>query len=120
MKIVFVGGSNNNNFAIVRYLRARGVDAHLRLFKSDPPHFHPACDTFSTGFMDYTETLDWSRNWVLAQSSRSCRYTRIWLSSILSLDAGGSPHLPPPPGAQSTFWSLTAPTSLNPAPIAFP
>ena len=66
MKIVFVGGSNNNNFAIVRYLRARGVEAHLRLFKSDPPHFHPACDTFSTGFMDYTETLDWRRPWVLA------------------------------------------------------
>lgn len=77
MKIVFVGGSNNNNFAIVRYLRARGVEAHLRLFKSDPPHFHPACDTFSTGFMDYTETFDWSRPWVLAQSSRRQIYADL-------------------------------------------
>ena len=112
MKIVFVGGSNNNNFAIVRYLRARGVEAHLRLFKSDPPHFHPACDTFSTGFMDYTETLDWSH--------LAAGYTRIWLSSIPSLDAGGCPPLPPPPGVRSTFSCPTAPTSLNPAPIAFP
>jgi hypothetical protein len=71
MKVVFVGGMNNNNFAIVRYLRAQGVDAHLRLFKFDSPHFHPACDTFSTDFMEYTEELDWQSSWIADDSLRS-------------------------------------------------
>jgi glycosyltransferase involved in cell wall biosynthesis len=46
MRIALVNNMNNNMFALTRYLRDLGADAHL--FASNEPwvHFHPQCDTF--------------------------------------------------------------------------
>lgn len=45
-RIACVGNMNNNNFALVRYLRDLGADAHLFLFENEAEHFLPACDTW--------------------------------------------------------------------------
>ena len=37
---------NNGNFALTRYLRDEGVDAHLLLFDKKLEHFHPSRDTY--------------------------------------------------------------------------
>ncbi len=50
MKIALIGNMNNNNFALMRYFRSLGVDAHLFLFSDDGigdhRHFRPDCDTW--------------------------------------------------------------------------
>lgn len=50
MKIGLVGNMNNNNFAIMRYFRDLGVDAHLLLYSNDGKgtlsHFTPEADTW--------------------------------------------------------------------------
>lgn len=50
MKIALVGNMNNNNFAIMRYFRDLGADAHLLLNSDDGEgslsHFRPECDTW--------------------------------------------------------------------------
>ena len=50
MKIAFVGNMNNNNFAIMRYFRDLGADAHLVLWADDGrgplEHFVPENDTW--------------------------------------------------------------------------
>lgn len=45
MKIAFVNNMNNNFFSIVRYLRDRGIDAHLFIFDK-MNNFVPEADTF--------------------------------------------------------------------------
>jgi hypothetical protein len=50
MKIGFIGNMNNNNFALMRYCRDLGVDAHLLLYSNDGhgalKHFAPNADTW--------------------------------------------------------------------------
>lgn len=50
MKIGLIGNMNNNNFALLRYLRDLGADAHLLLYANDGQgslsHFKPECDTW--------------------------------------------------------------------------
>lgn len=49
MKIALIGNMNNNNFAIMRYFRDLGVDAHLLLYSNDGrggSHFRPESDTW--------------------------------------------------------------------------
>jgi hypothetical protein len=50
MKIAFIGNMNNNNFALMRYFRDLGVDAHLLLYTNDGQgtlsHFKPESDTW--------------------------------------------------------------------------
>jgi hypothetical protein len=50
MKIALIGNMNNNNFAIMRYFRDLGADAHLLLYSNDGrdllSHFKPECDTW--------------------------------------------------------------------------
>lgn len=50
MKIGLIGNMNNNNFALMRYLRCLGEDAHLFLFSDDGvgdhQHFRPEFDTW--------------------------------------------------------------------------
>ncbi len=50
MKIGLIGNMNNNNFAIMRYFRDLGADAHLLLYENDGKgglsHFKPECDTW--------------------------------------------------------------------------
>ena len=53
MKIALIGNINNNNFAMMRYFRDLGVDAHLILYKNDGKHqldhFAPTNDTWNYG-----------------------------------------------------------------------
>lgn len=37
---------NNNHFAVARYLRDAGVDAHVLLMDNEYPHFHPSADCY--------------------------------------------------------------------------
>lgn len=50
MKIALIGNINNNNFAMMRYFRDLGADAHLLLNSDDGKgtlsHFKPECDTW--------------------------------------------------------------------------
>lgn len=50
MKIALIGNMNNNNFAIMRYFRDLGFDAHLLLYADDGrdtnSHFTPEADTW--------------------------------------------------------------------------
>lgn len=50
MKIAFIGNMNNNNFALMRYFRELGADAHLLLYSNDGQgtlsHFKPESDTW--------------------------------------------------------------------------
>ena len=50
MKIGLIGNMNNNNFALMRYFRDLGVDAHLLLYSNDGEgtlsHFVPEADTW--------------------------------------------------------------------------
>jgi hypothetical protein len=50
MKIALIGNMNNNNFALMRYFRDLGADAHLLLNKDDGQgtlaHFKPENDTW--------------------------------------------------------------------------
>lgn len=52
MKIGLVGNMNNNNFAMMRYFRDLGADAHLLLYSNDGTgslkHFTPEADTWET------------------------------------------------------------------------
>lgn len=59
MKVGFIGNMNNNHFAVVRYLRDSGIDAHLLLTDTEQDHFHPKADTFSLNYMEYTHQLEW-------------------------------------------------------------
>lgn len=53
MMIGFVGNMNNNNFALMRYFRDLGADAHLLLLSDDGTgansHFRPECDSWDIG-----------------------------------------------------------------------
>lgn len=50
MKIGLIGNMNNNNFALMRYFRDLGADAHLLLYSNDGQgslsHFKPEADTW--------------------------------------------------------------------------
>jgi hypothetical protein len=50
MKVAILGNMNNNGFALMRYFRDLGVDAHLLLYSNDGigslEHFKPENDTF--------------------------------------------------------------------------
>jgi hypothetical protein len=59
VRIGCLGNMNNNHFAIVRYLRDRGMDAELLLFDHEFDHFMPAADTFDLSYMSYTRSLTW-------------------------------------------------------------
>jgi glycosyltransferase involved in cell wall biosynthesis len=50
MKVAFIGNMNNNNFALLRYFRDMGIDAHLLLWRNDGrgslAHFTPDHDAW--------------------------------------------------------------------------
>ena len=51
LKVALIGNMNNNNFALMRYMRDLGVDAHLLLYANDGAgslrHFTPEADTWT-------------------------------------------------------------------------
>lgn len=57
--VALLGNMNNNHFATARYLRDRGVDAHVLLFDHEMPHFLPASDTYIEADLDFVRTLTW-------------------------------------------------------------
>ncbi|WP_141217787.1 glycosyltransferase [Bordetella genomosp. 7] len=57
--VAFIGNMNNNHFSIARYLRDRGVDAHVLMYHSDFEHFHPACDSYDSQYESFCRTLSW-------------------------------------------------------------
>jgi glycosyltransferase involved in cell wall biosynthesis len=59
MKVGCISNMNNNNFSLVRYLRDRGVDAHLLLTNTEQLHFLPECDTFDFGHEAFVRQLSW-------------------------------------------------------------
>lgn len=58
--VAFLSNQNNFNLSIVRYLRDKGVDAHLLLL-NEPLHFTPVSDCYDSTYEEYCSELDW--NW---------------------------------------------------------
>lgn len=50
---------NNNAYTLARYLRDRGIDAHVLLLDIEPPHFHPAADSYDRSYQAFTHTVAW-------------------------------------------------------------
>ncbi len=57
-RIALIGNLNNNYFAITRFLRDNGYDAHL-FFRYSMDHFHPKADTYDLGFSKYCHEVSW-------------------------------------------------------------
>lgn len=67
LKVALIDNMNNNFFAIARYLRDLGVDAHVYLIPGDShAHFLPQTDTFAD-----VATFDWVRELPLAYTPSS-------------------------------------------------
>lgn len=60
-RIALVGNMNNNFFAITRYLRDMGYDAHL-FYRVGMDHFQPKADTYSLSYTDYCHEIKWLKN----------------------------------------------------------
>lgn len=57
-RIALIGNLNNNFFAITKYLRDGGYDAHL-FYKLAEEHFQPKADTFTLEYMEYCHEVQW-------------------------------------------------------------
>ncbi len=57
-RIALVGNMNNNFFAITRYLRDMGYDAHL-FYRLGMEHFRPKADTYKLDYADYCHEVGW-------------------------------------------------------------
>ena len=60
-RIALVGNMNNNFFAITRYLRDKGHDAHL-LYRLAMPHFQPLADSYGNDYESFCHQIDWLEN----------------------------------------------------------
>ena len=88
MKVALVGNMNNNNFALLRYLRDLGVDAHLLLFDNEIGHFVPEHDTWQLAkWQPFIHALPFGNNprHLLLKSGALIRGSRA--SSSTSTDA---------------------------------
>lgn len=68
MKIALLGNMNNNNFAMMRYFRDLGADAHLLLFRNDygkgMTHFMPENDSWNIeAYRPFIHYIDYTINW---------------------------------------------------------
>ncbi|MBS1772954.1 MAG: glycosyltransferase family 4 protein [Bacteroidetes bacterium] len=52
---------NNNFFALTRYLRDAGYDAHL-FYRVGMEHFQPKADTYGNDYASYCHEVDWLEN----------------------------------------------------------
>jgi hypothetical protein len=100
MKIGLIGNMNNNNFALMRYFRDLGADAHLLLYKNDGQgtlsHFTPEADTWEiekwAPYIHQTEipnapiaALDFPLSWLMSIRSWvrfKQRKQDIWVASV--------------------------------------
>lgn len=60
-RIALVGNMNNNFFAITRYLRDEGYDAHL-FYRLAMPHFQPIADSYGDDYESFCHQVDWLEN----------------------------------------------------------
>ncbi|MFN4246329.1 MAG: glycosyltransferase [Flavipsychrobacter sp.] len=60
-RIALVGNMNNNFFAITRYLRDKGYDAHL-FYRLATPHFQPMADSYGNDYESFCHQVDWLEN----------------------------------------------------------
>lgn len=60
-RIALIGNMNNNFFAITRYLRDLGYDAHL-FYRLGMEHFQPKADTYTLNYADYCHEVSWFNN----------------------------------------------------------
>ncbi len=60
-RIALIGNMNNNFFAITRYLRDRGYDAHL-FYRLAMPHFQPMADSYGNDYESFCHQIDWLEN----------------------------------------------------------
>lgn len=64
MKVALIDNMNNNFFALCRYLRDRGVDAHLFVIPGMHEHFMPQNDTFEDiSKVDFIHDFPFSNKW---------------------------------------------------------
>ncbi|MGE4291013.1 MAG: hypothetical protein AB7E32_02275 [Desulfovibrio sp.] len=59
MRVACLGNMNNNMFCLVRYLRDRGLDAHLLLLSHEHAHYLPEADTYGRKHEAYMHRLGW-------------------------------------------------------------
>lgn len=70
MKVALIDNTNNNFFNVTRYLRDKGIDAHLLLNDSLDAHFHPSADCYDLSYQEYTRQLNWGSQWSLYKTSK--------------------------------------------------
>lgn len=59
MRVACLGNMNNNMFCLVRYLRDRGLDAHLLLLSHEHAHYLPEADSYGREHEAYVRRLGW-------------------------------------------------------------
>jgi hypothetical protein len=65
LRVALIGNMNNSNFAMMRYLRDLGIDAHLLRYNDEAAHFFPEHDTWEWGkWAPYIRTLPFSNGGV--------------------------------------------------------
>jgi len=60
MKIALYGNMNNNLFSLSRYLKEKGYDVDLLLFKSEFDHFEPGADSYEENNCEFIKKIDWT------------------------------------------------------------
>ena len=68
-KIAILGNMNNSYYALARYMRDAGYDVTLFIFKGEPKHFSPVCDSFSEEYRSFTVFLKWGMLYDLFHTS---------------------------------------------------
>lgn len=58
-KIALLGNMNNNLFVMGRYLRDKGVDCELLIFKNNISHFNPSSDTYNNDYLAWVNEVQW-------------------------------------------------------------
>lgn len=57
-KIALIGNMNNNFYALTRYLRDAGYDAHL-FYRLAMEHFQPKADSYDDEYVGFCHEVDW-------------------------------------------------------------
>jgi hypothetical protein len=70
MPVLFVGSKNLSFFPTVRFLRDRGIDAHLLVLRDDPPRDHPSHDSFGLDYQQFTHTAPWGNPSFVVETER--------------------------------------------------
>lgn len=102
MKIALLGNMNNNNFALLRYLRDLGAEAHLLPMSDDGvgpvAHFHPKCDTWQLSKWEpYIHQLDIPNRYISMLGNQIPWRELFWIKYQLARAKGKSAEIYSPP-----------------------